>query len=909
MRPQKLTMTAFGPYAGSTMVDFSLLGQKGLYLITGDTGAGKTTIFDGLCYALYGEASGDNRKPEMLRSQYAAPGTPTWVELEFTCKGKTYTIRRNPDYQRPKARGEGFTQEKAAAQLILPDGRVLSRRSEVDKAVVEILGLDRDQFTRIAMIAQGEFQKLLLAGTEERKKIFQKLFGTQNYERLSLLLRDQTRSAQRKLLDLELLMRSALDQVPPEPEYPGPWDPDALPLLVVEQLTERTRWQEERLLEKRTRLEGVERQEQAAAKEVMLAESAQKALCSAEKSRQGIDSETARLAQLRKQRRICEEEAGCCGELRLEAAQIGSRLPDYARREKNRQSLENLQNAIRTGEERKECLTAQLEKRKSELEQKRKSAQAVQNAGAVLAEWKAKEQLLLTRQEDLRRLENQQQDVEKTEGMLKTAQSRFRKAQATAREHREAFQLGNDAYLAAQAGLLARSLRPGCPCPVCGSMEHPIPAQAPEEAPSKERLEELSQQADRSAEAANKASLEAGRISAALEEKRAALALRAQELLAGEEAEAVRARCEEELRSARSAIRQAQADRELGEKLEKEIPRLEKAWEKLSTEFVETSEALAGKAKEREGLEAMLTELDKSLPFESLEEARFAIAALEARCETLENRLEDAKKQLLDSEKNLAALTAALEEAEKNIPQEPLPSPEEARQALAALTRQKTLLRQEVTRQTLFLETTRQILESYVTRAEARNVAEREYKMVKSLSDTAAGTVPGKEKIMLETYVQMAWFDRILRRANLRLMVMSQGQYELVRRRDSKDKKSQSGLELDVLDHYNGTTRQAATLSGGESFQASLSLALGMADEVQSSAGGIRLDTMFVDEGFGALDESALDTAIQALQALSEGSRLVGIISHVPELRQRVEKQIQVKKSRSAGSKVTVVGG
>lgn len=908
MKPEKLTMTAFGPYADTTVVDFTRLGQKGLYLITGDTGAGKTTIFDGLCYALYGEASGDNRKPEMLRSQYAASGTLTKVELVFSCKGQTYTVSRNPEYQRPKARGQGFTQEKAAAQLTFPDGRVLTRRGEVDKAVTEILGLDRDQFTRIAMIAQGDFQKLLLAGTEERKRIFQKIFGTQNFERLSLALRDQTRIAQRKLADLDMLMRSSLDQVPVDPAWPGAvcWDPEALPPQVLENLDSCIAWQAEALEGHQAALMELEQAEKEAAARLALAEAAEKARLSAEKSRRGIEEESCRQLTLRKHLAACLEEEKRGAALQEQAARIGARLPDYAQREKNRQALRKLESELQKSGKARDMWAQKLETLSSRLEEKKRLASQTRHAGEELAELKARQQTLLTRQEGLLRLSARQKEAAAGEARLKTAQEAFARAQETAIAHRERYQRGNDAYLSAQAGLLAQTLLPGRPCPVCGALEHPAPARAAAEAPDQAELERLAKQSERSAQAANAASLEAGRLAAALEEKKNACAALAQELLTGETLQSALDRCRQALEGIQTAIGKAQADRTLREKLEMEIPQLEQAQSLASRQLQEAGQSISGMEKEREGVLALLETFHSALPYESVEAARQAIAALEAERKNLEMELKNAEKALQDSEKNLAAFQAALEEAQKNIPSELPPGTGEIRERLETVTRQKNQCRQAGTQAALRLETTQAIRERYRAGMQARKECEEAYNLVRALSDTAGGTVPGKEKIMLETYVQMAWFDRILRRANLRLMVMSQGQYELIRRRGSRDRKSQSGLELDVLDHYNGSTRQAATLSGGESFQASLSLALGMADEVQSSAGGIRLDTMFVDEGFGALDESALDTAIAALTALSEGNRLVGIISHVPELRQRIEKQIRVKKTPAAGSTVTV---
>ena len=282
-------------------------------------------------------------------------------------------------------------------------------------------------------------------------------------------------------------------------------------------------------------------------------------------------------------------------------------------------------------------------------------------------------------------------------------------------------------------------------------------------------------------------------------------------------------------------------------------------------------------------------------------------AKLEMLKNTIEEAIEKEKTNFENNEKNIAAIKSRVEENQKLLAtakeidvfalqckQAELKGEKES-----VMTLQKSVHSQRVAN-VISLENIKQ-------KSDEINVVEEKWMWVKSLSNTANGNISGKEKIMLETYIQMTYFDRIINRANSRLLVMSGGQYELVRRKEAENNRSQSGLELDVTDHYNGTKRSVKTLSGGESFMASLSLALGLSDEIQSSAGGIRLDTMFVDEGFGSLDEESLSQAIRALSSLAEGNRLVGIISHVNELKERIEKQIVVKKEKSGGSRVSIV--
>ena len=532
MRPLRLTLSAFGPYAAQTTLDLEKLGKGGLYLITGDTGAGKTTIFDAITYALYDHSSSGIREGSMLRCKYADDKTPTFVELEFEVHGVRYMVRRNPEYQRPKARGEGMTTEKADATLTYPDDRPpVTKAKDVTAAVQEIIGLDYNQFSQIVLIAQGQFTKLLNASTEERSRIFRKLFRTQRYAQLQERLQaeaaalNQQRTAQNAKLD------SLLGGLQFSPE-----DPDAEAL---------------------------------------------RALCA-------------------------------------------QTVPETA--------LALL-----------DALTA-------------RQAAALEEAGTAL---------------------------HTTEAQLDKVQQ----------------QLG----AAAQAQRLAQQLTA--------------------------RQAEL---------AAARPALDAAR---------------------------------------------AEADRH------------------------------AGDAAQLDALTAQVTQ------------AQSALAAYDA---------------------------------------------------LDALCRQQT---------------------------EARQMLESRWQWVSALAATAGGTLTSKQKIKLEAYIQMNYLDRILRYANTRLMQMTAGQYEL-ERIGAENQRSQSGLDLGVIDHYNGTRRSVKTLSGGESFKASLALALGLSDEVQSSAGGIRLDTLFLDEGFGSLDEESLELAIRVLSGLTEGDRLVGIISHVGALKDRIDRQVVVHKARTGGSTV-----
>lgn len=497
-----------------------------------------------------------------------------------------------------------------------------------------------------------------------------------------------------------------------------------------------------------------------------------------------------------------------------------------------------------------------------------------------------------------------------SEAARRSYRNAARAAEAAARD----YLIKNRAFLDEQAGILAAALSDGEPCPVCGSREHPFPAVLSARAPTEAELKRAKQSSDALQSEAERLSAEAGRLSGQADAKGTELEERAKALLGEGTLETLPARLSDRIRQAAAEeaelqVRLQKAREAAGRRtgLEGKLPELEKT-------LLETGEALTGCLSAQAGLDAELAglaqseeQLKKGLTFESRAQALAEIAALEQRKKTMEDTLSAAEKTGEELGRRAAALEASahtLEEQLKGAAEIDLESLTAKKEALSA---RRTELENAGVRIATRLDRNSGLLQNLRTRAGSLTAAEQRLAEAKSLSDTANGNLGGKEKIMLETYVQMRCFDRIIARANTRLMLMSGGQYELLRREEPENRQSQSGLELDVIDHYNGTVRSVNTLSGGESFEASLSLALGLSDEIQSSAGGVRLDTMFVDEGFGTLDEESLNQALRALAGLSQGSRLVGIISHVPELKKKIDRQILVTKEKTGGSRVEIV--
>lgn len=913
MRPIRIEMSAFGPYAGKQTVEMDRLGTSGIYLITGDTGAGKTTIFDAIVFALYGTASSDRRSGDMLRSRYAEPDTPTEVKLVFAYRNKEYEIRRNPTYQRPKLRGEGMTQENASAELRLPGGEILTRTGEVDEKIREILGMTRDQFMQIAMIAQGDFLKLLLAKTEERRKIFSSIFRTGRYARLEERLKQEARQARKTYDDLmrEIGFEQERARLPEGTDRSGLRDEEYL------QAIEKFRDEAGKRMEEGEKKQELLRGElDALAARILAAEEQEKRKKALEETRQQ-QTKLQAAAEQRKQEleaaRSREPEAKE-KEARLHVEQ--DRLQQYDRLEELKQQKTEAEKkqvsdeaARKKLEEGRKALTQQIQ----DCRQKIKEKEALAGKAAALS---GEKERLRSQGAEYNELKTLLEAYEEASEKWNRAAAIYQAACGKEQEFGESYRRQYRAFLDDQAGILAAELAENQPCPVCGSLHHPLPAVKTDDAPTRETVEQSQKRWEESKTAMD----EAGRKAAALrgtrdsslqhmEEKAKGLNMPTEpaslketlmeeqkrfrskwkevtEALAASEAAAeAKVVLEEKLETLQ---KKQEEDEEAYRKLELESARLQEQIENLSANYSELKETLPYPDRESAGKAASLLDREIREIREAVQSAEENEKAAAGRIQEAEGRMDELQKQIREGESAESMTSAELQENQKKKKGEQL------------------RLQAEAKEDNLIWETNSAAAGSIRKLSGEREQAARKYSMLQNLADTANGNLSGKQRIQLETYVQQQLFDRILVRANTRFRVMSGGQYDLVRRKEYQ-KNQQSGLDLDVVDHYNGTTRSVSTLSGGESFMASLSLALGLSDEIQESAGGVQLDALFVDEGFGSLDEETLDQAMKAIQTLAEdGGRIVGIISHVTELQNRIDRQLLVRKMKSGGSTATI---
>ena len=920
MRPTKLTMSAFGPYAGKVELDLEKLGTRGLYLITGDTGAGKTTVFDAITFALYGAASGENREAGMLRSKYADPGVETYVELTFAYRGRTYRVLRNPEYMRPKNRGTGLTKENADVTLWLPDGRVLTRKDGADKEIQDILGIDRNQFMKIAMIAQGDFQKLLTAETKERMAIFRKLFGTEIYDKLKDRLKTEAGKAEnmcrehgRSIQDEERKIQWPEDDpliVDVRKARSGEL-PVAQVLELLKRLAEQDGMAHEELKQQletteSRRTEVTRRLEQLSARETM---------------EEKLKENTAKLNAAREELRAREAEAQekqkqapRAEELTRAVAALEERLSDYQALTTQRDEIAALEKKVGDDEIAARKAQADADEKKDSLFALKKELDGLANAGENLERLKGALDGARKLDKNLKTVSDELRKLNKLRVDLKAAQASLVGLLDKHKAAKEKYDGSHERFLLEQAGILAETLEDGKPCPVCGSAEHPHPAEKSAEAPSKEELDELRATAEDLREKANDASMRCSDLKFQAEEKQKSLENTLSELLPGTALEdapdAVKKRREE--LAAEILAKTGEIDGETKcvkrrDELKETIPAMEKELEELQKQLTAANQQLTGGRATLETKRAHADELAGKLEYDSEESARKAIEAATSERDAIRKAIKDAEEALKAASDTVKSLEGEESTLKKQLEEAPtyVRADEEARKT--ELDAKKAGLDARVSEVNVRIVTNKDILDRIKARSTELDAAEKRLAWLRPLADTANGSLSGKDKLMLETYVQTTYFDRIIARANTRFMAMSGSQYELKRREVPANQRSQSGLDLDVIDHYNGTERDVKTLSGGESFIASLSLALGLSDEIQSSSGGVKLDTMFVDEGFGTLDANILNEVMRALLRLTEGDRLVGIISHVADFKDKIDKQIRVTKSRSGGSRAEIV--
>lgn len=920
MRPLKLTLSAFGPYAGKTDFDFDKLGTGGLYLITGDTGAGKTTIFDAITYALYGDPSGNNREVSMFRSKYADLETPTFVKLTFKYKDNEYTVKRNPEYERASQRGSGVTKQTAGVELTLPDKKILTKTKEVDTAIKNIMGIDKNQFCQIAMIAQGDFLKLLLAPTKERIEIFRHIFKTKLYSDLQNKLKQESSSLDNNCLQIRQSITQYIAgincdesslycvQVSKAKNNELPID-ECMSLL--ENLLADDSQSEEKIADE---ILNIEKQADKIKLNIQQGESISRAKILLEQTQsllEKLSSEKITLAAALddENKRSVEIE-----KLTKDSATISAQLPEYDELSQKQTALAKNISLIEQNNLTLNKAKTDIDTLKSQIESLSAEAKTLEKCGEQKIILENNILSLNDRLSKLQQLLQSMETLKKNHEEHKKAVQIYKERQANVDSLDASYKEGHKLYLDAQAGILAESLKENMPCPVCGSLSHPKKASKPVDVPTKDELDALQNRISAANKEVEMASQTAGKLNGAINEKMESTLTSIKELLGDINMNSATDIAKENISELQSKIKRSNSEIEQLSKnisrkdsIEKILPQSTKRLEELQDSINTISNTITTYTSENKAIEERIKSLKSKLLFSSKLEADAKIKSNNDTVLKIQNAIELATKRLNECNEKLASTTATKAELSKQLDGKEEINLENEKIKLNELEGNIRRLRAYKEEIHSRIVNNQSNYKNIKLKSDELIEAEKQYTIVKSLSDTANGNITGKDKIMLETYIQMHYFDRIISRANARLVIMTGGQYDLLRRKEAASKMGQSGLDLDVIDHYNGTERSVKSLSGGESFKASLALALGLSDEIQSSAGGIQLDTMFIDEGFGSLDEDSLAQAMNALASLASSNKLIGIISHVGELKQKIDKQIIVKKDKTGGSRAEII--
>ena len=803
MKPQKLILTAFGPYAGRTELDFSAFGGSGLFLIGGDTGAGKTALFDAITFALYGETSGENRKTTMLRSDFAAPDAETSVELAFTHRGRSYTVRRWPDQQRAAKRGSGMVKVPAKAELIREPDEPVSGASAVTDAVVKLLGIDAKQFAQ-----------LLNAPSADRAAILRRIFDTADHQRLGQAAVEHARKADEecKRLDDVLLM------------HVGTLIGDGADEETAADLAEMQ----------------AERDPFAAGAAAELGRLLLEADDANEKRQTNVMNEL--------DEKIARGDAGL--KIAEERAARRRQLAGLVAEEQRAADVEHQTDLIMTDLEKR---TANV---KENIAKNEADRAALSQAEADLLKTDHRIELAEGLSADCRQLLQNLADADKADEDAAARQAEYVAAQAALDSAEEEYSTMQRQLNANRAGLLAKDLQKGKPCPVCGSTKHPKIAALPKDHITEKQLEEREKALTAQRRSTAAASRTAGDAAVHAHELRAALQRDADGFFArrgdrytGKPAAELKIALTAQQTSLTEGLRGLQADH---------------------LKLKQKTDRARSLAKQADLLNGQLTDLEKQ---------RFAATRRAANARVQQMR------ETMPKRDNPDALT-------------------QLQDALARLRRDRAAAMAARDAAVHRLHTNRAAIDALQKTMRESAAAREKRAMWDNLSKTINGNLTGKIKLPFEQYVQAFYFDGVVEAANLRFTRMTDGQYRLLRRK-SEAVGGKTALDLDVFDAYTGKTRPVGSLSGGESFMAALSLALGISDTIQQNAGGVVIETLFIDEGFGSLDSDSLEKAVDTLAGLAGGDKLIGVISHVEALQDRLTRQIHVTKTR-AGSKAEI---
>ncbi|MFZ3509055.1 AAA family ATPase [Vibrio harveyi] len=1010
MKPIKLTMQAFGPFAQTETIEFDKLGTNPLFLINGPTGSGKTSILDAICFALYGETTGNERQGIQMRCDMAAPTLLTEVTLEFSLHGKSYRVIRSPEQEAPKARGEGMTVRKHTAALyeITDEEKLItSKTTQVKTEVTNIIGLNETQFRQVMVLPQGKFRELLLATSKEREEIFGQLFQTDIYKKIEYALKDKASAISKAKDEFDNQIRGALQVAGVSSEAELTEQREALSvqfesvqkqeqeslaqlnalkteLQKAEALSNEFKKREQAEIALKQHLE----QSDAVSSRQLQLDNAKKAskvelpyvtLQSASKQTQELEQKVAKLSQdLTVANDAVKSKEGALQTAKEQAAQLPKLTEQQYQLEGMKGKLvekSELEKAINAGLTQKPEFEATLkkyialkEKLTLEAQQGQKSLDQarvdVASIGTVEAEIKQQQRLM----QDLQKLTGLNQELAKLDALTPSKQALVDQAKARYVELQRSADTLELSWHNAQAAVLAQRLQAGEMCPVCGSVEHPQPAQFVGEEVTKEQvqrarnteregqvaLNQLSNQLEQhniavgqykqqieqlSVELGQTASMDFSALQASMQQLNERLQqLSSIDLVQLEQSvNELNQRCvtgegkindlQNQMAANESTIKvnreqlaklSASLDAKYSslEVLEQDIVAIQKQIAELNSALENAQNHLQQAVLAKTNIESQLTTnqqwlneaLDRFSTAKADWEQALQASAFEDEAQFLACKVDEAEMQVWQQEidafkQTQIKLEQTLADLSSTLKDLALPDLENINVKLNSVQQSYVEARNQLDSTRSLFERLEKVRNDIATLHDKNTKLEDEYKVFGTLYDVASGKTGSR--ISLHRFVLGVLLDDVLIQASQRLSLMSKGRYILARKTEGFKGAAGRGLDLVVEDSYTGKTRDVATLSGGESFMAALALALGLSDVVQSYSGGIRLDTLFIDEGFGSLDPESLDLAIQTLVDLQQTGRMIGVISHVSELKEQMAQRIDVEPSR-LGSTVSV---
>lgn len=1042
MRPLKLTLSGFGPYANKEVIDFSLLNGRNIFLITGPTGAGKTTVFDAISFALFGEASGTSRDNDSLRSDFAKDDVLTYVELEFEIRGKQYYIKRIPKQLVKKARGEGFTLKNGDAELKVGEDKVISGINNVDQFIRDTIGIDKNQFRQIVMLPQGEFRKLLESESKEREDIFRKIFGTYDFLNVQGKLAEKEKELRSSMYELILTRENGIRKIDCV-EDEGLYNLINAKDLNINEIVENTKKTIERDEEEKSNIakeiniikekENIVQQKLARGEEInkkfkykneledklkferqredeiknkeeklINGKKAQLVKCEEDKlnislnklqtrrrdydeSVKNYDGSKINIIESKKRLEIEEGREGERKALIEKIAWLKSKEDSVLSYDSKKKQHIDLKNKLVRSEKNKNNLKKIIDEKLKKSEE----FQIIINKGATAeGEIKAISTVLDGKNASIKALGQLYKNYDKYEEICKVYKDSAEKFSALEVEYKNIkseFELKDEMFKKGQAGILARELKDGSPCPVCGSNHHPQKADIIEGIPTESELKVLGKRYEVIEKEYND-SLSNLRVinkekeiflqchiiefeqnindvlgeeyfkEKSLEDKKAYV-LKVGKLLKRkidedkQKIEQLKVVIEDSLNKKRelevineelgkdrtsieliekeilNAYGEINAAEEALRAIENEIPENLRSVELLKSSIKQCSEALESLEHNYKMAQEDLNkwtnyvvacEKDMKIKLSEVEEAGKDVdenkdllnkIILEQKFQAYDEykksylpseALAVIEKEVMEYKQNIITLKALYDKSVEDIDGLALVNIDEIKAEEEILKKEEAEILIRDKHIFARIKNNTDILKDVEKINEKLGKKEEKYRIIGDLSRIANGD--NSKRITFERYVLASYFDEIITAANLRLDKMATGRFALKRKEDKGKGKKQEGLELEVFDSYTGKARHVKTLSGGESFKASLSLALGLADVIQSYAGGVEIDTLFIDEGFGTLDPASLDNAVECLLDLQQGGRLVGIISHVPELKERVDAILEVTSGKE-GSK------